>query len=303
VTGVIRLARSRLYVARNASATVVARSRPWMIGGRTVHRRWYATLVERTTPAQEQHWSVFEAGTVLVPPLVVLLAVTALADSVGLGFLAGCIVFFVLAYLGPMQGQRRFHRLIGHPAAADVRTLSQSTGREVFDRALHSADRVSETWPALTGLVQVTDAEEMLNEALWELAGVLVKAEQVHTVLLELSRPEFAQRSRTDETAREVEEQRRATRAALVTLNEEVARRVGGIQRAEVAGWTFIREKEMRQAIHAAEESLRSLRDEEPAAAGAPRPDAGAELAEHTQSVVAAYRELTSQYRTSPPEA
>jgi hypothetical protein len=274
-----------------------------MIGGRTVHRRWYATLIERTTPGQEKRWSVFEAGTVLVPPLVVLLAVASLADSAGLGFVAGCIVFFVLAYLGPMQGQRRSRRLIGRPADADLRTLSQSTGREVFDRALQSADRVSETWPALADLVQVADAEEMLNEALWELAGVLVKAEQVHTVLLELSRPEFAQRSRTDETAREVEEQRRATRAALVTLNEEVARRVGGIQRAEVAGWVFIREKEMRRAIQAAEESLRSVRDEDPAAAaGVAKPDAGAELAEHTQSVVEAYRELTTRFRASPPD-
>jgi hypothetical protein len=297
---------SRLYVARNASATIVARSRPWMIGGRTVHRRHYATLVERAASGPNHRWSPVEAGTVLVPPLIVFLAITALAGTVALGFAASCIAFFALAYAGPMQGQRRTRRLIGRPTPADVRTLSQSTGREVFDSALQSADRVSETWPALAELIRVADAEAMLNEALWELAGVLVKAEQVHTVLVELSRPEFAQRSRTDDTAREVEEHRRATREALVTLNEEIARRVGGIQRAEAAGWTFIREKEMRRAIRAAEESLRNVRDEDAAAATVTevaRPDAGAELAEHTQSVVEAYRELTTRFRISPPEA
>jgi hypothetical protein len=293
------LARSRLYVARDRSATVVARSRPWMIGGRIVRRRYYATLIERAVPGPH-HWSALGAGVVLVPPLIVFLAIIGVSGSVALGILTGCVVFFGMAYLGPMQGPRR---LIGGPPAADVRVLSQSTGREVFDGALQSADQVSETWPALAELVRVADAETMLNEALWELAGVLVKAEQVHTVLVELSRPEFAQRSRTDETAREVEEHRRATRAALVTLNEEVARRVGGIQRAEVAGWTFIREKEMRRAIQAAEESLRSVRDEDPeVATGVAKPDAGADLAEHTQSVVEAYRELTTRFRTSPPE-
>jgi len=119
-------------------------------------------------------------------------------------------------------------------------------------------------------------------------------------VLLELSRPEFAQRSLSDETAREVEEHRRATREALVALNEEVVRRVRSIERAEAAGWSFIREKEMRRAIEAAEQSLRSVRDDS-ALEGPVKPDAGAELAEHTHSVVEAYRELTSRFRIDPP--
>jgi hypothetical protein len=241
-----------------------------------------------------------EAATVLVPPVAVLLLITAAVGLV-LGFLAAGTVFFLLAYLGPMQRERQSQLAAGRPSP-DRRVLSQSTGREVFDRALQSADRVSETWPSLAELIRVADAEAMLSEALWELAGVLVKAEQVHTVLVELSRPEFAQRSRSDETAREVEEHRQATRAALVTLNEEIARRVAGIERAEAAGWSFIREKEMRRAIDAAEESLRNVRVEDTGVVtGTARADAGAELAERTQSVVEAYRELTVRFRIDPP--
>jgi hypothetical protein len=241
-----------------------------------------------------------DAAATLVPPFAVLLVTTAQFGSVLFGFVAGCAVFFLLAYLGPMHRERQIRRAVQQPSAG-CRVLSQNTGREVFDRALESADRVSETWPALAELVRVDDAEAMLNEALWELIGVLVKAEEVHTVLVELSRPEFAQRSHTDQTAREVEEHRRATRAVLVTLNEEIARRVAAIERAEAAGWSFIREKEMRRAIHAAEESLRSVRDEDVTASGAlPQPDAGRELAEHTQSVVDAYRELTAHFRIDP---
>jgi len=293
------VARSRLYVARDASATVVARRRPWTAGSRTVRRRFYPTLVEKAVPEERPQWSVREAVTVLLPPIAVLLFTTAASGSALGGVLAGCVVFLLLAYLGPMRRERHAQRIVGSP---DQRVLSQSTGREVFDLALRSADRVSETWPALAELIRVADAEAMLSEALWELTGVLVKAEEVHTVLVELSRPEFAQRSHSDETAREVEEHRRATRAALVTLNEEIARRVAGIERAEAAGWSFIREKEMRRAIRAAEESLRGVRAEDSAVvAGTARVDAGAELAEHTQSVVEAYRELTARFRTDPP--
>jgi hypothetical protein len=288
-------------VARDASVTLVARRRPWLAGSRTVRRRFYGTLVEKAAPVQGSRWSAREAAIVLAPPVAVLLLTTAASGSVLGGLLAGCAVFFLLAYLGPMQRERQSRRIGGRPSP-DRRVLSQSTGREVFDRALRSADRVSETWPSLAELVRVADAEAMLSEALWELAGVLVKAEEVHTVLVELSRPEFAQRSRSDETAREVEEHRQATRAALVTLNEEIARRVAGIERAEAAGWSFIREKEMRRAIHAAEESLRTVRPEDSGVvAGAARVDAGAELAEHTQSVVEAYRELTARFRIDPP--
>jgi hypothetical protein len=295
------LARSRLYVARDASATVVARRRPWTAGSRTVRRRFYPTLVEKAAPEPERRWSAREAATVLLPPVAVLLLTTAAVGSVLGGLVAAGAVFFLLAYLGPMQRELQSRRIAGRPSP-DRRVLSQSTGREVFDLSLQSADRVSQTWPSLAELIRVADAEAMLSEALWELAGVLVKAEEVHTILVELSRPEFAQRSHSDETAREVEEHRRATRAALVTLNEEIARRVAGIERAEAAGWSFIREKEMRRAIHAAEESLRGVRAEDSGVvAGTARADPGAELAEHTQSVVEAYRELTARFRTDPP--
>ena len=296
------MARSRLYVARDASVTVIARRRPWTAGSRTVRRRFYPTLVEKALPGEGPQWSVGEAAAVLVPPFAVLvLTIGAFGSALG-GVLAACLVFLLLAYLGPMRRERQSRRLLGRHPSPHQRVLSQNTGREVFELALRSADRVSETWPALAELIRVADAEAMLSEALWELSGVLVKAEEVHTILVELSRPEFAQRSQSDETAREVEEHRRATRAALVTLNEEIARRVAGIERAEAAGWSFIREKEMRRAILAAEESLRGVRAEDSAVvAGVARVDAGAELAEHTQSVVEAYRELTARFRTDPP--
>jgi hypothetical protein len=286
------VARPRLYVAQSGSVTVVARRRPWAPASRVIHRKRFAALVEQApvaTPAGS--WSPVDAVVVFLPPLL-LFGVVAFFVGPITGFAAACVAFFLLAYVSPAFRQRTDDS-VRTSDSAERRVLTQNTGREVFAKALDSADRISETWPSLESLVPAADAETMLAGALWDLAGVLVKAERLHKVLVELSRPEFAQRSAWDDTAREVEQQRRVTRAALVELNEEVARRVTSIRRAEEAGEAFIREKEMRRVIHEAEESLRRIRDEAaPALSPPPAPDAGAELAEHTESVLAAYREL-----------
>ena len=286
------MARPRLYVARSGSVTIVARRRPWAPGTRIVRRRRFGALVERSPVVATSTWSAVDAAVVFLPPLFVFGLVAAFFGGPFAGFGAACAVFFLMAYVHPAFRRGLDDRTVTNEAAGR-RVLTQSTGREVFGKALESADRISETWPSLESLVPTAEAEAMLAEALWDLSGVLVRAERLHKVLVELSRPEFAQRSAWDDTAREVEQQRRATRAALVELNEEVARRVSGIRRAEDAGCAFIREKEMRRAIQAAEESLRHIRDEaHPALASRSTADAAADLAEHTQSVLDAYREL-----------
>jgi hypothetical protein len=284
--------RPRLFVAQSGEVTVVARRRPWAPGSRVVRRRRFRALVERapdTTPPG--FWSPADVALVFLPPLVIFGLAGYLANVLT-GFGAAVAAFVVLMFLSP-AGRRGRDQRVETSESAQRLVLTQNTGREIFGKALESADQISETWPSLESLVPAADAEVMLTDALWDLAGVLLKAERLHKILVELSRPEFAQRSPTDDTAREVEAHRKATRAALVELNEEVARRVTSIRRAQEAGLSFIREKEMRRAIHQAEESLRHLRDESGLAyALPPAPDAAADLAEHTRSVLDAYREL-----------
>jgi hypothetical protein len=310
---------SRLYVARTPTVTVIARRRPWLPGARTVRRRFYPSLIEKAAlPTGRDAIGVL---AVFLPPLVVFIVAILLTGSLLVGTLTGSAAFFAMAYLAPAKRIRRRHYLICRP---DARQLTQSTGREVFGRALDSADRICESWPELGTLVGVANAEAMLTEALWELAGVLVKAEQVHIALVELSRPEFMQQSQGDLTAHEVDDHRRSTQMALVALNAEIGRRVAALERTEAAGRAFIREKAMRRAIHAAEESLRVARDDSaglpggPVVPGAPglsgafgvfgvaaipglsglgRQDAGAELAEQSHAVLDAYRELNARYR------
>ncbi len=286
------MARPRLYVAQSGSVTVVARRRPWAPARRVVRRKRFAALVEQApvaTPAGS--WSAADAAIVFLPPLLLFGMVAVFVGPIT-GFGAACAAFFLVAYLSPAFRNRADDRMKTSDSA-ERRVLTQNTGREIFAKALDSAHRISETWPSLESLLPAGDAEMMLAGALWDLAGVLVKAERLHKVLVELSRPEFAQRSARDDTAREVEQQRRVARAALVELNEEIARRVTSIRRAEEAGEAFIREKEMRRVIHEAEESLRRIRDEgAPVLSPPAAPDTGAELAEHTESVLEAYRDL-----------
>jgi hypothetical protein len=133
----------------------------------------------------------------------------------------------------------------------------------------------------------------MLADALWEIAGVLARREEFAGVLAGLSRPDFAALSPEDPAARELRAQVRTTKEALSQVEIELARRETSLRRAEEAGRGFIREQEVRSAVRAADESLRTVAP--PFGAGAERAlDAGAELAEQTRTVLQAYRDLTS---------
>jgi hypothetical protein len=181
----------------------------------------------------------------------------------------------------------------------ELHVLSAAPERAAFQQAVGVADRIAETWPALGALVDPADAEPLLAEALWEIAGVLARRQELTAVLAELSRPDFAAVSAADRTARELRAQAQATRAALTQVEADLARREASLRRAEEAGRHFIREQEMRQAIRAAEDSLRDTLAGLPTTA----PDHAADLAEQTQSVLTAYRELTAGLHFDPPGA
>jgi hypothetical protein len=289
---------SRLYVARDEKVTVVTRSRMRMAGGQLVSRPWRA-LVETTTRTldPQPRRSAADAAMVVLPPVAAAVVTTAFAP-IEAGFAAGGVVFFAMAYLAPALRRRRAAKG-PRTTGADIRLLSAPKERAAFARAVDTADRISETWPSLGSLVNVPEAEAMLADALWEIAGVLTRRQDLNTVLAELSRPDFAGAPPGDETARELRAHLTATKAALSDLEIELARREASLRRAEEAGRAFIREQEMRRAIRAAEESLRAV--QRPELQPATPPDAGAELAEQTQSVLAAYRELTADLRPDAP--
>ena len=297
----------RLYVARDGNVTVISRDRVRLSGGRVVRRPWSA-LSEITPAAGEaatglagklpSRQAVADAALVVLTP-VLAGGVAAAFAPVEAGFAAGGAMLLAMSYLTPALRRRRAAR---GPRAGrgEVVTLTEAGARAAFGRAVEVADRISETWPALGSLVSPAAAEPMLAEALWEIAGVLARRQELAGLLTDLNRPDFAARAPSEETARELAAQVRATKAALAELESDLARREASLRRAEAAGRDFIREQAMRSAIRSAEASLRTT--PQPDHPAAPGPDAAADLADHTRSVLAAYRELTAALTPDHPK-
>ena len=281
---------SRIYVARDVNATVVSRQRLRMAGGRTVRRRWKA-LTELSPDTVDQQPRDAVVGTVMVAgPPILTGALAAAFAPIEIGIVAGGVVFFAMSYVGPLI-RRRLTKKGPRTTGGEAYRLTTISERAAFDRVLATADRITETWPGLGSLVDVFDAEAMLADALWEIARVLARRQEVSGVLAELSRPDFMVAEPGDETARELRVHRRAARVAMAQVEAELLQREANLRRVEQAGRRLSRELEMRRAIRTAEESLRTSQSVE--AAGLKFVDPAAELAEQTQSVLAAYRELT----------
>jgi hypothetical protein len=295
------VARSRLYVARDEAATIVSRERLRASGSRVVPRPWTA-LVETTAPSvagpKPDTSSPHGTALVVLPPLVAFALVTTFS-TLELGLATGGAVFFGIAYVEPAV-RRRLTRKGATDVPPTAHTLRGEAEREAFGRAVSLADSISRTWPQLGELIDVPTAESMLAEALWEIAAVLARHQQLTVVLADLSRPDFVAQSPSDETALELRTQRQATERALAALELDLARRDSGLRRALQAGRDFIREQQMREAIRKARESLGT---DQPDAIDETPSDAAADLADHTRTVLDAYRELTDGLRPDPPQA
>ncbi|GIF18464.1 hypothetical protein BJ973_008578 [Actinoplanes tereljensis] len=279
-----------LYIARDRNTTVISRAVLHVHDGRRVRRSWSALVEtrvpERHTPPDRSVPVVVAIG--LPPVLVTLIALRFL--GIELAIVLGVFLLLTLISVVPAIHGRRARRSRQQPGP-DARRLTAAAERTAFDRAVAIADRISETWPALGNLVDVPAAEALLADALWEITGLLVRRQELSAVLADLTRPDFVGLSPADGTAERLQAQIRATKQALSGVEIDLAGREASLRRAEEAGRTFIREREMRQAIQAAERSLGT----QPEAA---RPaDPAADLAEQTQLVLSAYRELTAGLR------
>jgi hypothetical protein len=274
-----------IYIARTAKVTLVSREAIRFPGVRVERHGWDGTVATGGSTRR----ATLDTAMVVIPPLV-LAAVLAVFLPGELAALAGGVVAVALFFLAQFL-RHRADRPPGEPSTRrgeSERKLTAFPERNMFDRFVDTAERVSRTWPALGGLVDVPEASAMLTTALWEIAGVLTRRQELTAVLAELSRPDFAAASPDDRTAQELQTHLRATKMALSDIEIDLAARESSLRRAEEAGRAFIREQQMRDAIRAAEESLH------PDAAAALPSDAGADLAEQTNLVINAYKELTA---------
>ena len=303
---------ARIYVLRGDGVIVVSRRRPGVLRLRPVPRPWN-TLAEIPPRTGRQPG---ETALVFAPP-VALGALAAAFAPPEVGVAVGGAALIASTYLTPVLRGRLAGRRLRRPENI---ILYGERSQSAFDRSVAIADRISETWPALGPLVDTAEASIMLAEALWQIAAVLARRAELDSVLA------------TDpmdlgEASIEVRSQVSAAKAARARVEAEFVRREASLRRAEDAGRDFIREQQMRQAVRAAEQTLRSVPPGLSAAglssaglssdrlpdglsldglspdglsrtaalsAGPAGLDAGADLADQTRSVLAAYRELTA---------
>jgi hypothetical protein len=269
---------ARIYVLRDEGALVVSRRRPGPLRNRPVRRSWDA-LVEippRTGRAPAETTLVF------APP-VILGALAAVFGPPEVGVALGGATLIASTYLTPQLRRRLTARLLRRPGNV---VLRGPRSRTAFDHALGLADRISETWPSLGPLVDADSAALMLAEALWQIAAVLSRREELDAVLESAGADPSA-------ASAETRSQLSAARAARARVDAEFQRRETSLRRADEAGRDFIREQQMRHAVQAADQTLRTLPPTVLTPPGAAL-DPASDLAEHTDSVLAAYRELTA---------
>jgi hypothetical protein len=157
--------------------------------------------------------------------------------------------------------------------------LVEDQDRKAFSDAIDLCQRTAETWPALEGLIDVPLAERQLAQALFDIAGVLERRQVVRDLQVELA--EHADAS-------ELAPRRAKAATALAALDNELTRRLATLNAVAVAGEDLIRDERIGALGREADEVLARLSD-----AGAPAlSDAGSELAERTEAVLQAYREL-----------
>ncbi|GIM89565.1 hypothetical protein [Paractinoplanes toevensis] len=271
-----------LYVAHDDRLVIASRLPLGVVGGRGLSFRW-GSVVE-ITPADRPGDPGPLTGVLYGLGFILGLAGVLLVVGGALG--GGLLVLAGMATGGgpALHRYRQRPGVISAPRLSGDReqhhVLIDERDRKVFSDAIDVCQRASETWPALGALIDVPIAERQLAHALFDLAGALERRQELRELHAELTEHDGA----FELAARTI----RAT-AALAELDDEVSRRLATLDTVAVAGEELIRDQEIAALAREADETLARLTSTGPAN----ETDAGSELAERTEAVLRAYRELT----------
>ncbi|WP_127547260.1 hypothetical protein [Actinoplanes sp. OR16] len=172
------------------------------------------------------------------------------------------------------------------PQAERARVLWTAAERTAFDGALASSRRVRATWPALAGMVDPVLADRSLTRALDELATVLGRRQELRRLRADLSGVEVADIPVDSPARAAVIEQAERADALWRETGAAADRILASIETAARAGESFLRERQVAATARYAERTLARVTGT-PAAA-----ESGPELADRTEAVIAAYRDL-----------
>jgi hypothetical protein len=227
-------------------------------------------------------WMVFATSVTAVPVAAVVAIVTG-TNSYVLGEWLGIAAVLNLIALG---GIRLAPRLL----ARHRRAIDDPRDWSGWCAAAEARDIIVSSWPQLRRHVEVgADAEAVVNRALWDLAGTIRERARIRDAQHEL-RMAYKELRSDDPVAVALSARMRALGVARERVDAEVNRRIAHLTGLAASGVRFLDEQaaiaHARDAARTADELLgeTGLID-----AG---DDAGRDLAERTDAILNAYREL-----------
>ncbi|WP_328466698.1 hypothetical protein OHA21_46970 [Actinoplanes sp. NBC_00393] len=230
-----------------------------------------------------------ERMTYLARLALPLVLVTAVLSAFGMNWwLAVAACTSVAALVWRRQARAAQPAALAVPRDPGSRVLWTEPERAAFEGALVASRRVRRTWPALAGMIDPVLADRSLNRALDELAETLARRQELRRLRAELAAVREADipvdspaRSAVAEQCERADESWREAGAAANRI-------LRSIDTAARAGESFIRERQVAATARYAERTLARV-------TGAPAvTESGPELADRTEAVIAAYRDLAA---------
>ena len=279
--------RSELHIGVDTEKTVVA---PYPLRARSgrISRHRAGSVIE-TVPAQPSgvsHQARLAFAARLSLPLAFLCAVL---QATGVPWWLPALAS-VATVAGVWRRQARAAQVASFamPRGEDGRVLFSAEERAVFRRAVGVARRIRRTWPGLPGMIDPDLADRSLRRALDDLAGLLVRRQEIRRLRAELDGVRRHDVPADSPAVRSLAEQRTHAERLWRETGEQANRILRSLDRTALAGEAFLHEQHIGATARQAELVLAEL------APGRVVADTGPELADRTAAVITAYRELAA---------
>ncbi|BCY06386.1 hypothetical protein [Actinoplanes sp. L3-i22] len=273
-----------LYIGADAEKVVVSAHRVRTRTGRARYRRTGAMIEAVTEPpsGRTREVRLAYAGRLALP----LLLASAILAATGLTWwFPAAVSAGLITWTWRRQARAAQPAVFATPRDDEARVLWTEPERAALTRAVAVSYRVRRTWPALGGMVDPSLADHSLTRALDELATLLARRQELRRVRAGLESTRDADIP-ADSPARIAADLQRERADELWAETGAAANRiVRAIDAAARTGESFIREQQVAATARHAERSLARV-------GGAPAAESGPELADRTEAVITAYREL-----------
>jgi hypothetical protein len=289
---------SRLHIGIDAEKVVVGPYPLKMRSGRATRTRW-GSMTE-VVPAPGSGRTRDTRIRFVCQVALALLLLSAVLNGVGLAWWVGpSISAVIIGFIARDQARAAVVGTIALPRVpAEDRTLQvlyAKDERVAFERTFAVAKRVQRTWPALRDMIDPAEAEPMLARALSDLAAVFVRRQQIRRLRRELGEVHHADLPADSPAVQALAAQRQRLETLWREAGDEANRHILSINAAAVAGENLIREQEIGATAREAERAIAHLTASVPVGPAA-AVGGGADLADRTQAVIGAYRELSARY-------